>query len=276
MQINQETVLNECRHLVDTLLSLPEIDHINISNISLQKGEPLDAKLRQAIQQSYHDYCSDVDLSIIVRFPAGESNWQDHYAKQIERFGFTEDKRLGALIAQKNVLRVVLKNGMRYDLVFTLIPDENAAFSPLIFPENAPSLWPVESTDRFWFIQIQALGKLYRKDYLISMHLANVNLNETLVQQMALRDEHYGTTHHRYGYQDEIAYLSHLNKCPIKTGNSRFDWIADRLWCAALTYDELMLKFDPAHFPRSSDFFAIWECYEAQRLAETKEERCPE
>ena len=45
----------------------------------------------------------------------------------------------------------------------------------------------IENINRFWFIQIQALGKLYRKDYLISSHLANMNCNETLVMQIVLR-----------------------------------------------------------------------------------------
>ena len=111
---------------------------------------------------------------------------------------------------------------------------------------NNPN-WSIENVNRFWFVQIQALGKLYRKDFLISNHLANMNLNETLVQQMVLRDMEHGTNHHRYGYEEQIAYMSNRNKCPIKTENDYFNIIADKIYCAALTYDELTLLFYPEY-----------------------------
>lgn len=273
MQINQEIVLCKCRQLVDTLLSLPEIEQIKIGDVLIQKDKPSNQKLQQAVSQSYHDCYSDVDLTVTVRTCSTDPALQANYAKQLMRFGFHADILLGAMIAQSNVLRVVLKNGMRYDMVFEFLPDEKAVSLPIAVSEEKVTLWPPETVNRFWFIQIQALGKLYRKDFLISAHLANTNLNETLVQQMVLRDEQYGTTHHRYGYQDEISYLEHLNKCPIQTGNARFDWIADQLWCAALTYDELMLKFDSVYQPRSSDFLTIWKCYETNRLSSAQHEQ---
>ena len=89
--------------------------------------------------------------------------------------------------------------GNRSVFLITLQSQNNAYSNPN---------WPIENINRFWFVQIQALGKLYRKDFLISNHLANMNLNETLVQQMVLRDMEHGTNHHRYGYVEKIAYMN--------------------------------------------------------------------
>lgn len=122
--------------------------------------------------------------------------------------------------------------------------------------EDNPN-WPMENVNRFWFVLIQALGKLYRKDFLISNHLANVSINETLVQQMVLRDIQYGTNHHRYGNEEENAYLKHKGKCRFQTGNDTFNLIADKLYCAAITYDELTALFYPDYEKRSSNLFEI-------------------
>ena len=115
-------------------------------------------------------------------------------------------------------------------------------------------------------MQIQALAKLYRKDFLIGDHLANMSLNETLVQQMVIRDIKYGTNHHRYGYEDELDYIKYKNKFPIYTSNERFNLIADKLYCAALSYDELTKSFYSEYKARSTYFFEIWNSYELARL----------
>lgn len=266
MQINQENMRTELAKLIQSLLSLPEIATIRIVEVQITRGETfLDDKLQQAIQQSYHDCYSDIDLHVIVDASKAAPDLLARYAERWERFGFRADAVLGAMTSPSNVCRMVLKNGMRYDLVFEFSP----AFT-VTAPTSSPSgsLWPIEHVNRFWFIQIQALGKLYRNDYLISLHLANSNLNETLVQQMVLRDKQYGTTHHCYGYREEIAYLRYQNQCPILTRQQPFDMIAAQLWCAALAYDELVQQFDPGYEPRSPFFLEIWKCYEQNRLAE--------
>ena len=126
--------------------------------------------------------------------------------------------------------------------------------------------WPTDNTNRFWFIQIQALGKLYRKDYLISSHLANMNCNETLVMQMIMRDRKYSTNHHRYGYSEQLDYVEDLGKVPYKSEDQTFNRIADHLYAAALAYDRLAKYFYPQYKDRSGDFFAIWDAYEANRV----------
>ena len=75
----------------------------------------------------------------------------------------------------------------------------------------------------------------------------------------------HGTNHHRYGYEEKIAYMNNKHKCPIKTGNDSFNIIADKIYCAALTYDELTLLFYPEYETRCSDFMEIWKCYEHGR-----------
>jgi hypothetical protein len=154
---------------------------------------------------------------------------------------------------------------MRYDLIFEFENgDSKLQLEPCQSdPENEK--WPSENIKRFWFIQIQALGKLYRKDYLISDHLANTNCNETLVMQMVMRDSEHKTNHHRYGYSEELEYSKDLGKYPYKTDNETFNRIADKLYAGALSYDRLVKNFYPDYTDSSADFLAIWEAYESYR-----------
>jgi hypothetical protein len=142
---------------------------------------------------------------------------------------------------------------MRYDFGFEFEYADNIKLDLGEQPDAGEQNdnWPAENINRFWFVQIQALGKLYRKDYLISCHLANMNCNETLVMQMVLRDLKYGTNHHRYGYAEELEYMKDLGKVPYRTGDQTFDRIADYLYAAALTYDRLIKKFYPHYHNRS-------------------------
>lgn len=191
--------------------------------------------------------------------------------ERIERFVLSKEDCLGLIFdKENNVCRIVLKNGMRYDISFIFEYDDMANIIEIERKGkgDSNSNYPLENVNRFWFVQVQALGKLYRKDYLISDHLANTNLNETLVQQMILRDMKYGTNHHRYGDREELAYLRNEGKCFIKTQDEIFNRIADKLYCAALTYDELIALFYPEYEKKSDNFFDIWKCYEENRLSE--------
>lgn len=90
---------------------------------------------------------------------------------------------------ENKMYRMIFRDGMRYDFGFEFEYADHLKLDlgkqPDADEEN--DHWPTDNTNRFRFIQIQALGKLYRKDYLISSHLANMNCNETLVMQMVLR-----------------------------------------------------------------------------------------
>lgn len=271
MQINRETIQRELDNFISTLFLLSEIVCVKVRNIVIHNGENPDAragKLQEIMDKSYHDCYSDVDLSVVVRLSGKDTVTPVEYMKHIERFGINMDKCLGyCFIEGNNMYRIIFKNGMRYDFGFEFLFEDSA--EPIILQEKeeySNPNWPLEHINRFWFVQIQALGKLYRNDFLISTHLANMNFNETLVQQMVLRDMEHGTNHHRYGYMEEIAYTRNKHKCPIKTGDENFDYIADKLYCAAVTYEELTTAFYPELEKRCSIFLEIWECYEQNRI----------
>ena len=269
MEINREIIKRELDSFIDNIFLLPEINCVRIRDVVIKKGVKRADKLEEAMDKSYHDCYSDVDLSVVVNISSKDTISPTEYMKHIARFGITADKCLGFCFVEENSMyRIIFKNGMRYDFGFEFEYDDNAeliTFQPKEDEDDNPN-WPIENVNRFWFVQIQALGKLYRKDFLISNHLANINLNETLVQQMVLRDMAHGTNHHQYGYEEKIAYMSNKYKCPIKTGNDCFNIIADKIYCAALTYDELTLLFYPKYKSRCSDFMEIWKSYERGKI----------
>ena len=265
MEISREIIKRELDNFINEIFLLPEINCVKIRDVVIRKGARSEKELEEAMDKSYHDCYSDVDLSVVVNISSKDTISPAEYMKHAARFGITTDKCLGFCFVEENSMyRIILINGMRYDFGFEFEYNDTAEFITLQTEEdelNNPN-WSIENVNRFWFVQIQALGKLYRKDFLISNHLANMNLNETLVQQMVLRDMEHGTNHHRYGYEEQIAYMSNRNKCPIKTENDYFNIIADIIYCAALTYDELTLLFYPEYKTRCSSFMEIWKCYE--------------
>lgn len=268
MQINREVITKELDKLIDTIFQLPEVTAVKVRDVIMKRDEVRTDKLKDAMEKSYHDCCSDVDLAVLVALSPKDIVTTLEYMKRIDRFGINEENCLGfCFVEGNNMYRIIMKNGMRYDFGFEFSYDEDAdivSFIPKEEEYNHPN-WSGENVNRFWFTQIQALGKLYRKDFLIGSHLANMNLNETLVQQMVLRDIKYGTNHHRYGYEEELTYLKYKGKCPVKSGNGTFDLVADKLYSAALAYDELTKEFYPEYESRSEIFFEIWKCYEENR-----------
>lgn len=271
VSINKEIVEKELIKFIRNILNLEEIDSVRIRDIIIKKNSIISKKISQSIERSYHDCYSDVDMYIVVKINPRDTMTSLEYMKKIDRFGLSKEDCLGLIFdKENNVCRIVLKNGMRYDISFIFEYDDTADIIEIEPKEKeySNSNWSLENVNRFWFVQVQALGKLYRKDYLISDHLANINLNETLVQQMILRDIKYGTNHHRYGYEEEPAYLHNEGKCLIKTENEIFNRITDKLYCVALTYDGLTVLFYPEYEMRSANFFDIWKCYEKNRVSE--------
>ena len=241
-----------------------EIKSASVRDIVISRETINDAG-KQAFDAGYHDIYSDIDLHVKVSLPKDGSVTPEDYMKRIDRFGVSKDTTLGFMFVPVNRLyRIIFKNGMRYDLVFEFEfdGDDSLVLEPYAAKEDNAN-WPADNIDRFWFIQVQALGKLYRKDYIISNLLANMNCNDTLVMQMVLRDLEYKTNHHRYGHAEELEYVKDLGKNPYKHDDTTFNLTADHLYAAALAYDRLAKKFYPEYQDRSRDFFAIWDWYES-------------
>lgn len=261
---SKETMEASFLRYLDEIFKLPEIMSAAVKEITITRKTIHEAG-RRAFEAGFHDIYSDTDLSVQVRLPQDGSVTLEEYMKRIDRFGVMKDTALGWMfIPAHPMYRIIFKNGMRYDLGFTFEADgeDPLEMEPYIPEEENPN-WPIDNIDRFWFIQVQALGKLYRKDYLISSHLANMNCNDTLVMQMVMRDLQYGTSHHRYGYSEELEYTKDLGKFPFPPHDATFDRIADHLYAAALSYDRLAKYFYPDYQEKSDVFFAIWDRYES-------------
>ena len=252
-------------HYLQELFEHPEISSACVKGVVITRETSKDSR-KSAFESCFHDLFSDVDISVKVRLPKDGSVTPEEYLKRIDRFGVNENTALGWMFVPDNfVCRIIFKNGMRYDLIFEFeyADDVSLSMEDVASPVEENSDWPVDNINRFWFIQIQALGKLYRKDHLISAHLANTNCNDILVMQMIMRDKQYGTNHHRYGFSEELEYVKDLGKVPYKSDDPVFSRIADHIYAAALSYDRLVKHFYPKYQDRSREFFDIWDWYES-------------
>lgn len=265
IQIDRDYVELRFLRYIDSLLSLPEIEGVKLCDIVIQNNAHKETNVKKALSKSYHDCYSDSDICIIVNLPTNSKITPMEYKKHPSRFGITPDKYLGFLMTgDSGIYRIIFKDGTRYDFGFEFRYDDSF---PNVELEKEPERysnpqWPIEKVDEFWFVMIQALGKLYRHDYLISNHLANISINETLVQQMILRDIEQGTKHHRYGYSEKLIYRKYEGQSKFVTGDDTFDIIADKLYAAALAYDELTKEFYSEYEVRSKILFDIWQCYD--------------
>jgi len=222
IQIDKKYVENKLLCYIDALLTLPEVEGIKLRDIVIQDNEQKEENLKEAVNKSYHDCYSDSDISVIVNLPTKIT--PEEYMNHPDRFGITPDRYLGFVkTGDSGIYRIIFKDGTRYDFGFDFRYDDS--YKDIEFWDESERYsnpkWSIEKVDEFWFVLIQALGKLYRKDYLISSHLANVCINETLVQQMILRDNEYGINHHRYGYSEELIYRKYENQNIFVTGEVR-------------------------------------------------------
>lgn len=268
IRIDRDSAEFSLLRFIDNLLILPEIEGVKLCDIVIQNNEHMETNVKKAFDQSYHDCYSDSDIDIIVNLPPNSKVTPLEYVKHPGRLGITPDQYLGFFrTSDSGIYRIIFRDGTRYDMGFEFRYDDSFLDIEL---EKEPERysnpkWPIEKVDEFWFVMIQALGKLYRRDYLIGSHLANMNINETLVQQMILRDVAHGTNHHRYGYSEKLTYRQYIGQNRFVTGDDTFDRIADKLYAAALAYDELTKEFYPEYQERSEILFDIWQCYHEQR-----------
>lgn len=152
------------------------------------------------------------------------------------------------------MFRVIMKNGIRFDIGFYILENNSVQIYqiPKVLKEEIKDdgkycqRWDLRKADTFWFTQIHALAKLMRGDYLIADHLANIQLNETLVAQMIERDNCYGTNFHRYGYKENLDYLGVAKEgFPFIKKDETYNLIAFKIYSAAMSYDRLIKTLNP-------------------------------
>ena len=88
--------------------------------------------------------------------------------KRVDRFGVNSDTALGwCFVPENKMYRIIFRDGMRYDFGFEFEYADNIKLDLGEQPDAGEQNdnWPAENINRFWFVQIQALGKLYRKDW---------------------------------------------------------------------------------------------------------------
>lgn len=183
------------------------------------KGEDVtsDEDIPAAVARCWHDCLSDLDVEVWGITAAEMLNGLDLFGASV----------------QGNVLRLVTPDGCRADIIC----------------QDRPV--GMETPDTFWFIAVQAVGKLLRRDYLIAAHLSHMLLMETLVDQMVQRDKERGTNHHRYGYGEALAYREKdLSVCAdLLAGDDTHAYIAEQIVRASMCREG------------TETLFAIWRSY---------------
>lgn len=121
-----------------------------------------------------------------------------------------------------------------------------------------------EKINNFWFVAVQALGKLMRKDYLISTHLAHMLIQEGIVLQMVMRDKEKNTSIHKFGYAEELDYLNIFNNEDVyfkKTSDETYNYISKLIYSAVKSYDRLVPLLNASYKSRIENYLDIWSCY---------------
>lgn len=285
LHIDNETRLQELERLLSDLFALPEVGSVKIRDIEIISPKETE-KLRQAVEAGYHDILSDIDVGVYVTLHPADIGSGRPYHSNPERLGFCRNRYLGLSCSGEGdfqMCRLILKSGIRFDVGFYITSCEMAPRLSIPIKEEkeqkkAGRFWPywdLRKADSFWFMEIQALAKLYRRDYLIADHLANMAVNETLVAQMVMRDDAYGTNFHRYGHGEKPAYpLAGKADSGLWDGREKcFADIGGKLYAAAVTYDKLVKELNPFYEECRQIFFEIWKQYdEGMRTAEGLEE----
>ena len=105
----------------------------------------------------------------------------------------------------KDVLRLCLENGWRFDLTFIYPELREPGIENSSFTDKVDSV-----ISKFWFIAVMVLVKLGRKDNLIASHLVLELCQLIVVIQMIIRDNVKGTEMHRFGNSEDVPILHKL------------------------------------------------------------------
>ena len=260
--------------LLKRLFTLPEVNKVQIRDIDIFSADE-SQKIRSSIDKCYHDVLSDIDVGIHVTLHPDDLGNGHGYLSNPQRIGLSRDNYLGLAFSDDDkafqMFRVILKSGIRFDIGFYITEDSTAPIHNILQEKEDEvkdegkywKRWDLQKADSFWFVEIQALAKLLRGDYLIADHLANMQINETLVAQMIDRDDSLGDNFHRYGSHEALNYMNVIESgCPYSGGDEIFNMIACKIYAAAITYDQLIKELNPSYEERSKIFIEIWEEYE--------------
>jgi hypothetical protein len=277
MEISKSTIKQELVRILEKVFQLPEVDKVMIRDIEIFASDEND-KIDDSIDVCYHDVLSDIDVGIFVTLHPEDLGNGHGYHSNPERIGLTRECYLGLAYSDGNeglfqMFRLILKSGIRFDIGFYITVDETKPI--YLIPQTEikeikeeGKVWPrwdLKKADNFWFVQILSLAKLKRGDYLIADHLANMQLNETLVAQMLERDDFYGTTFHRYGYHEHLEYRTvDRSGFSFVEKDETYNMIAHKIYSVALAYDRLIKRSNPEYDERSNLFFEIWKEYDAK------------
>lgn len=264
--MDQLSLYKETKKMVKTLFLLPEINNVSIKGVSIPSADAEEA-IRAGVEKSYHDRFSDVDIRVDIsvnheEFISSAPYFQKHFSRL--RLG---DEVLGCSFSKSGateVLRLCMNSGFRMDLLCTVKEDDVEGRLTDRAREREE-----EKADNFWFIAVQALGKLYRRDYLIADHLVHMLLMETLVLQMEERDRRLNTNIHRYGGAEALVYRqagletqeAEAVKKWVEEQDETFRFIAQNLFQAIFAYDLLKKGENPGWMERKSAFLRLWKEY---------------
>ncbi len=271
MIINEETMKQGALKFIQTLFGLSEVYKVAIKDIVISSPEDME-NIEKGLALCYHDKLSDVDVNAWVRVSYADFQRQTPlYRNYLKRLGLWEEI-FGLLFVErssdgsgKEGLRICLKSGFRMDFTCFVRCDEDIPDLPKEDLKQQTDIYEKQDkADAFWFIAVQALAKLLRRDYLIADHLSHMLLMEGLVLQMEERDEAYQTNFHRYGYAEKLAYRDiDISGCEkyLKSNDDTYRQIAENLCRAVLSYDKLAALASPLYQERSGVFWEIWDSY---------------
>jgi hypothetical protein len=266
--ITKELMYKEIKNILHSLFNLPELEKVIIKEVQITSLYD-EESLNIAINNSFHDIYSDIDIDIYINLNQEEYNSDTPiYSDYLTRLGFKNDI-LGMLhfCSEKRgeVIRICKTNGARFDLnIITSYKDGIPRLPHKQLNKTSSIHNAVKNLDEFWFTAIQALGKLMRKDYLIASHLSHMLIQESLVLQMIQRDIEKNTNFHRYGYGEQLDYLVSFNNTEFpftKENNPTYNHIAKLLYSAAQSFDKLCYNLDKSCESRLKNYIDIWSYY---------------
>ena len=235
IDINEKLIYEDLKSKIQRIRNNIFIKEILIKDIFINS----ESDLLEGIKKCIHDKYSDIDITL---------NIKDNNCIQLKDIGIVNEEILGIKleVTESNcVIRMIQKNGIRYDII--LFGADNQKI------ENEINV--IEKADMF--VAILALGKLMRKDYLISAHLAHMLCMESLVDQMKARDVEYNTNFHRYGYREDLNYFNTYKKLENKYCDSD-DIVYNHISKLLISGVENIKEISDAD---KKKFYEIWDFY---------------